>query len=229
MSVGSGGCWFGPITVICADAVSPLPASVEVTALVTLFCAPAVVPITFTAKVHAASPTRVVPDRLTLLEPAAAVIVPFPQVPVSPFGVATVSPVGKVSVKPMPLKDDPELGFDRLKVKEMLPFRATLAAPNCFATVGGSNVGGGLLPDPPPQPTLQKRPTIQRTSDSWCNTFLRLLAIPLSPLLLVALRSIVRRYARPPVHLAVELRHLFFGLLDFLKQVHFLLGFARHV
>src|ERR1700690_2612324 len=125
---------------ICADAVPPLPASVEVTALVTLFCVPAVVPAMFTAKVHEAPATRVAPARLTLLEPALAMIVPPPQVPVKPLGVDTVSPEGRVSVKPIPLKDKPELGFDRLNVSEVLPFNDTLVAPNFFAIVGGNFV-----------------------------------------------------------------------------------------
>ena len=59
--MGSVGCWLGPITVICADAALPFPASVEVTALVTLFCAPAVVPKTFTAKEQEAAADRLLP------------------------------------------------------------------------------------------------------------------------------------------------------------------------
>jgi hypothetical protein len=47
---------------------------------------------------------RVAPERLTLLDPAAAVIVPPPQVPVKPFGTATTCPDGRVSVNPTPLK-----------------------------------------------------------------------------------------------------------------------------
>src|SRR5580658_2298174 len=138
MLVGSAGCWLGPITVICADAVPPFPASVEVTALVTLFCAPALVPATFTANVQEVAAAKLAPDRLTLFEPAAAVIVPPPQLPVNPFGVDTVSPVGRVSVKPIPLREVAVLGFDRLKVSVVLPFNATLAAPNALAIVGGS-------------------------------------------------------------------------------------------
>src|SRR5580704_7436688 len=160
MLVGSGGCWLGPVTVICADAVPPSPASVEVTALVTLFCAPVVAPKTFTAKVHEVAAARLAPDRLTLFEPAAAVMVPPPQLPVSPFGVDTVSPAGRVSVKPIPLREMAVLGFDKLKVSVVLPFNATLAAPNAFEMVGGNLVGGGeLLDDPLPQPRFQRRLT----------------------------------------------------------------------
>src|ERR1700691_4654068 len=92
MFVGSGGCWLGPTTVIWADAVPPFPASVEVTAPVTLFCTPEAAPATFTAKVHEALAARLAPERLTLFEPATAVIAPLPQLPVSPLGGDTVSP-----------------------------------------------------------------------------------------------------------------------------------------
>jgi hypothetical protein len=159
MLVGSVGCWLGPVTVICADAVPPFPASVEVTALVTFFCAPLVAPKTFTAKVQEAAAARPAPDRLTLFEPAAAVMDPPPQVPVNAFGVDTVSPAGRVSVKPIPLKEIELLGFDRLNVSVVLPFNATLGAPKAFEMVGGNFVGGGGEPldDPPPHPTFQRR------------------------------------------------------------------------
>ena len=52
MSVGSGGCWLGGETLTLAEAVLPLAASVDVTALVTLFCMPALMPETFTAKLQ---------------------------------------------------------------------------------------------------------------------------------------------------------------------------------
>src|SRR5580704_4720790 len=141
MSVGSAGCWLGPTTVICADAMPPFPASVEVTAVVTLFCAPTVAPTTFTAKVHVAPAARLAPERPTLFESAAAVIMPPPQLPVKPFGVDTVSPAGNVSVKPIPLRATAAFGFDKLKVSVVLLFNATLAAPNTLEIVGGSLVG----------------------------------------------------------------------------------------
>src|SRR5271155_738685 len=160
MSVGSVGCWLGPTTVIWADAVLPFPASVEVTALVTLFCAPAVVPTTFTANVQEAPAARLAPERLTRFEPAAAAIVPPPQLPAMLLGDATVSPEGRASVKPMPLKEIVVFGFDRLKLRDVMPFNDTLAAPKTFAIVGGKLAGGGGVPDPdepPPQPVFQTK------------------------------------------------------------------------
>src|ERR1700691_722250 len=95
-----------------AEAVPPFPASVEVTALVVLVWVPEAVPVTFTAKVHEALAARVAPERLTLFDPAASVIVPPPQLPVKPFDAATTCPAGRVSVKPIPLRDRPVLGLD---------------------------------------------------------------------------------------------------------------------
>ena len=161
MSVAWGGCWLGPTTVMLAEADAPFPPSVEVTALVVVFCTPVLVAVTFAVKLHEALSARVVPARLTLPDAATAVIVPPPQLPVKPLGVEMASPAGSVPVKPIPLRERAVLGFDRLKVSDVLPFNGTLAAPNTIAMVGGNLAGGGGgLPDePPPQATFQRRPT----------------------------------------------------------------------
>src|SRR5277367_5496793 len=112
MSVGCGGCWLAGETVTLAEAVLPLPPSTEVTALVVSFCVPVTVPETFTAKLQEAPPVRVAAERLTLPDPAAAVMTPPPQLPVNPLGVATSKPPGNVSVKPIPVRDDPASGLD---------------------------------------------------------------------------------------------------------------------
>jgi hypothetical protein len=124
------------------------------------------VPTTFTVKVHEVAAASVAPDRLTLAEPLAAEIVPPPHVPVRPLGDDTVSPDGKTSVKPIPLSDRLLLGFESVKVKVVLPFNGTLAAPNAFAMVGGSFVGGGTLLDDPPQPAFHRRPRTTRVSNT---------------------------------------------------------------
>ena len=94
----------GASTFTLADAVPPVPPSVDVTLPVVLFCNPAAVPVTLTAKVHDELAAIVPPDRLIVLLPAVAVMVPPPpQVPTSPFGVATTNPAGKVSLKPTPV------------------------------------------------------------------------------------------------------------------------------
>jgi hypothetical protein len=209
--VGSAGCWLGPTTVICAAAVPPFPASVEVTALVTLFCAPAVVPTTFTANVQEAPAARLAPERPTLFEPAAAIIVPPPQLPVRPLGEDTVRPDGKASVKPMPLKEDAVLGFDRLRVSVVVPFKDTLAAPKTFAIVGGNLAGGGGgLPEPDePQAVFQsKLKAMPRNNDNE-RTFIQNVGIVFrsSSLLCLLLWSNVLHFIAlrlgPNIHLVI--------------------------
>jgi len=90
----------GLITVMLAEAVLPVPPSVELTLPVTLFCTPSTTPITFTENVQLV--LTVAPDRLMVFDPAAAVIVPPPHEPLSPLGVATAKPAGKTSVKANP-------------------------------------------------------------------------------------------------------------------------------
>jgi hypothetical protein len=94
----------GATTAMLANAVPPVPPSVEVTALVVLFFAPPVVPVTFTENVHEVLCARVAPDKLTMFVACVAVIAPAPQLPVRPFGVEIARPAGSVSVKPMPDK-----------------------------------------------------------------------------------------------------------------------------
>jgi hypothetical protein len=94
----------GAITLTLAEAVPPMPPSVEATLPVVLFFVPAVVPVTFTANVHDELCASVAVARLTAPAPAVAVIVPLPQVPDKPLGVETTSPAGSVSLKAMPLR-----------------------------------------------------------------------------------------------------------------------------
>ena len=92
----------GTITFILAEEVFPVPASRDetVTLLLTI---PDFVGTTFTANVQELFGGKTAPDRLTLLDPAVAVIVPPPQEPLTPFGVATIRPAGKASLKATPL------------------------------------------------------------------------------------------------------------------------------
>jgi hypothetical protein len=126
----------GATTARLADAVPPVPPFAEATAPVVLLSAPAAVPITFTVKLHEELAVKAAPDRVALLDPAVAVIVPPPQLPLKPLGVATTMPEGNVSVKPTPVSAVPALVFDTVKVNVVLPFNATLAAPNDFVMVG---------------------------------------------------------------------------------------------
>lgn len=92
-------------TLMLADAVPPVPPSVEVTFPVVLFFVPALVPVTFTANVHDVDCASDAPVRLTTFVAWVAVIVPPPHDPVSPFGVEITKPAGKVSVNPVPVSE----------------------------------------------------------------------------------------------------------------------------
>ena len=127
------------VTVTLAEAVFPVPPLVEVTAAVVLFLAPEVVPFTFTEKVQEALAASVAPDRLTELEPATAVMVPPPQVPLRPFGVLTSKPAGSVSVKATPVSETVlAAGLVMVKLRLVVPFTGMEAAPNDLLMLGGA-------------------------------------------------------------------------------------------
>lgn len=126
----------GATTVMLADAVPPVPPSVEVTAPVVLFCVPAAMPVTLTDKLQDAVAARVPPDKLITLVPCVAVIVPV-HVVVRPLGVEMISPAGSVSLNPMPVRVLELFGLLRVKVSNVLPFSGMLVAPNALLMVGG--------------------------------------------------------------------------------------------
>jgi hypothetical protein len=92
----------GVTTLMLAEAVPPVPPSVELMLPVVLFFVPAVVPVIFTANVHELLEAIVPPKRLIVPDPAVAVTVPEPHEPVTPLGVATTMPAGRLSVKATP-------------------------------------------------------------------------------------------------------------------------------
>src|SRR5581483_6004699 len=129
----------GSSTARLADAVAPLPPSVEVIASVVFVSAPAADATTFTEKVHEVLTARFPPVRVTLVSPALAVIVPVPQVPVNPLGVAMASPVGKVSVKPMPVSATVfAAGLLMVKLRVVVPPSGTEGAANVLVILGGA-------------------------------------------------------------------------------------------
>jgi hypothetical protein len=92
----------GASTLTLAEAVPPVPPSVEVTLPVVLFCSPAAIPVTLIEKVQEPLAAIDPPDKLITFVPAVAVIVP-PQVPVCPFGVEMINPAGSVSLNATPV------------------------------------------------------------------------------------------------------------------------------
>ena len=122
----------GATTLMEAEAVPPVPPSVEVTLPVVLFCVPAAIPVTFTENVQELLAAIDAPVRLITLVAWVAVIVPPPQEPVSPFGVEITRPAGSVSLKPTPVSVVVVLLFWMVKLKLVEPFSGMLAAPNAL-------------------------------------------------------------------------------------------------
>ena len=108
--------------------------------------------VTLTLKLHEPLAAMVAPDRLTVPLAATAVIVPPPHVPDNPLGVATTKPAGNVSVNATPVKEVLALGFVIVKLKEVVPFKAMVPAPNVFVIEGGVStvkVAVEVFPVPP--------------------------------------------------------------------------------
>ena len=76
-------------------------------------------PLTFTENEHVSLIARAAPERVTVDEPATAVIVPPPQLPVNAFGVETTRPNGKASKNPIPVSVCPPCVLARLKVRDV--------------------------------------------------------------------------------------------------------------
>src|SRR2546423_1627736 len=91
-------------TVKPAVAVVPEPPSMEETAEVMFVLTPAAVPFTVTLNVQEAFAASAALERLTAPDPAAAVMAPAPQEPLSPLGVETIKPPGSGSLNPTPVK-----------------------------------------------------------------------------------------------------------------------------
>ena len=101
-----------------------------------MFFTPAVVAVTFTETAHEAPAATVPLDKLTADDPVIAVMAP-PQVFMRLLGVATSNPAGRLSVKAMPVRVALAFGLVMLNVSVIVPFSATVAAPNDFVIVGG--------------------------------------------------------------------------------------------
>src|SRR5260221_96523 len=136
--------------------VAPVPPSVEVTAPVVLLLSPAVVPVTSTEKVHeepaAGEAVKVPPDRLMVLLPAVAVIVPLPQEPVTLGVAATTRPAGKLSVNATPLSALAVFGLVMVKLSVLLAFNAMLVGLKALLIVGGATTvmeAFAVFPVPP--------------------------------------------------------------------------------
>jgi hypothetical protein len=143
----------GVLTLTLAEAVLPVPPLVELTAPVVLVKLPEAIPVTFTEKVQEELIGRDAPTSDALPEPALAVIVPPPQVPINPFGVEITSPAGRLSVKATPVCGAVfATGLVTVNVSEVEPPSAIPVAPKAFAIDGGAStdrVADAVPPVPP--------------------------------------------------------------------------------
>jgi hypothetical protein len=136
----------GGITVMLAAAGAPEPASFEAMGDVTLLCGPAETPVTFTEIVQLAEAAMVPPDRLTLVDPAAAVATPpHPFVKVPELAIA--SPAGKLSVNATPVSGI-ALALLIVKVKEVVPSIKIASAPDAWLIPGAVRSNSVIVSDP---------------------------------------------------------------------------------
>ena len=91
-----------------------------------------------TVKVEEVFAASVAPDKLTVSEPAVAVMVPPPHDPVSPLGFATVIPASRVSVKLTVKSETVVLGFATVKLRLDTPFIDIVFGANDLVMVGVS-------------------------------------------------------------------------------------------
>src|SRR5438067_900153 len=85
-----------------------------------------------------AAATVTLADAVPPTLPAVVPMVPPPHDPMRPLGVATASPAGNVSTNAMPDSVPDTLGLCSVKVSDVLPFIAIVAAPKASPSVGGA-------------------------------------------------------------------------------------------
>jgi hypothetical protein len=97
-----------------------------------------VTPVTFKLNVQELLTAIVPAASETLPDPAVAVTVPVPHVPVNPLGVAITSPEGRESLNATPVSGIVlAVGLVMVKLSEVDALSAIPAAPNVFTMVGG--------------------------------------------------------------------------------------------
>ena len=148
----------GARTVRLAEAVEPVPPSVDEIAPEVLLFKPAVEPVTLTEREQELLAARVPEDKLTVDAPAAAVAVPL-QVLVTAGVVETTTPAGKVSEKARPESGE-ALGLVTVKVSVEEPFKGMLAGAKALAKVGGAMTVTDALEVLPMPPSVEAMVTL---------------------------------------------------------------------
>jgi len=121
-----------------AEAVFPLPPSIDVTAFVVLFFVPAVVPVIVTLKLQLLFAARDPPLKVIVL--GAVVVSDPPQVAVGPLLVTVRFPISE-SLKPMPLNALFRFGLVIVNVSvEVFPVKIELGEKDLARTGGAITV-----------------------------------------------------------------------------------------
>lgn len=92
--------------------------------------------VTLTCAVQLPPAGIVPPEKLSAFAPAEGFQVAPAQVVLAPGVLATVIPAGSVSLKAAPVSARPELGFDNVKVRVVVPPAAMIPGENTLAKVG---------------------------------------------------------------------------------------------
>ena len=98
---------------------------------------PAATAVTFTENEHELLDAIVPLVRLIFCDPAAVVVVPLPQEPLSPLGVDTTMPAGSASLNATAVSASPEFGFVMMKLSDVEPASPIEATPNTALMLGG--------------------------------------------------------------------------------------------
>ena len=128
------------------------PPSRDETGPVESFFTPWVRPVTLTLKMQLTLAASAAPVRETVPDPATALIMPPPQLPVSPLGVETTKPEGRVSVKLMPDSAVVAFGLLMVKVSVVEPLSGIVPAPNAMPMTGGATTVSDAVAEAPLPP-----------------------------------------------------------------------------
>lgn len=134
----------GSFTRTLAAEVLPVPPFVELTVTELVF-RPALVPFTLTEMVHEALAAKLAPLKLTVIEPAVAVVVPL-QVVDRPFGLATSRPLGSESEKFTPVRAIAVFGLVMVNERVVVSFVKMGFAVKDFTMTGGSTTVSEEVP-----------------------------------------------------------------------------------
>jgi hypothetical protein len=137
-------------TLIGALAIFPTPPFADAIAPVMFVKSPPAMPLMLTLNEQAAATAAL--DRLTLLAPEFAVMVP-PHVSLRTPPSPTTIPLGRLSVKPTP-RSAMAFGFAIVNVSTVVPFKGIRGSVNAFVNCGGARTSSVAFADKPFPPSV---------------------------------------------------------------------------